>query len=199
MRRIRQGLITILFLTFMIGLVAGCARKSKPITAKFPSEAETAAVQEAPPAVSEPSEGALGDGISTGFQEGDLPLLQKDEGRDLVFTEASERLKTIYFEYDSAVLSPEGKAVLEQAAQWLKQNPNVNVRIEGNCDERGTTEYNLALGERRALAARRYLVSLGINPERIYTISYGEEKPAVDGHDEAAWKFNRRDDFKISL
>jgi peptidoglycan-associated lipoprotein len=198
MRRIRRGLITIMFLTFMIGLVAGCARKSKPISAKFPGEAETAAM-EAPPAVSEPSEGGLGEGISTGFDVADLPIPQTSDIRDTVFTEPGDQLKTIYFAYDSAVLTPEGKASLERAAQWLKQNPKANIRIEGNCDERGTTEYNLALGERRALAARRYLVSLGINPERIFTISYGEEKPAVNGHDEAAWKFNRRDDFKISL
>jgi peptidoglycan-associated lipoprotein len=79
----------------------------------------------------------------------------------------------------------------------LKQNQSSRVRIEGNCDERGTNEYNMALGERRAQSAKKYLVNLGIHKDRMHTISYGEEKPLLHGHDEYSWAQNRRDDFVI--
>ncbi|RJP26570.1 MAG: peptidoglycan-associated lipoprotein Pal [Candidatus Abyssobacteria bacterium SURF_5] len=184
-----------MFTVTSIGI--GCARKSGAVTAKFPEESKSAAATTS--TADKEAEARLGEGAATGFEEGDLALLQSNRPGDLVFTDAGESLKSVYFDYDSSALSPEAKATLEQVAQWLKQNPTKNIRIEGNCDERGTTEYNLALGERRSLAARRYLISLGISSDRIFTISYGEEKPAVDGHDESAWKFNRRDDFAISL
>jgi peptidoglycan-associated lipoprotein len=116
----------------------------------------------------------------------------------MLFAEAKEVLKPIYFDYDKSDLKPAAKDQLEIAADWLKKNPKVNCRIEGHCDERGTNEYNLSLGERRALSARRYLMSLGVNPDRLFTISYGEERPAREGHDESAWKWNRRDEFTIS-
>ena len=98
----------------------------------------------------------------------------------------------MFFEYDSVVLTPEATRVLDQQAAWLKQYPDVIVTIEGHTDERGTREYNLALGDRRANAVRNYLVALEISPQRILTISYGEERPAEPGHDEAAWARNRR-------
>ncbi len=98
----------------------------------------------------------------------------------------------VFFAYDSSVLTSEGQATLERQAAWLKQYGNVNVTLEGHCDERGTREYNLALGERRANSARNYLVSLGIPDSRITTVSYGKERPAVVGSNEAAWAQNRR-------
>ncbi|MBV8939981.1 MAG: peptidoglycan-associated lipoprotein Pal [Alphaproteobacteria bacterium] len=98
----------------------------------------------------------------------------------------------VFFAFDSSSLSDEAQKTLERQATWLKQYPNVNVTIEGHCDERGTREYNLALGERRADAAKKYLVSLGVKSSRVSTISYGKERPAVVGHDESAWSQNRR-------
>jgi peptidoglycan-associated lipoprotein len=98
----------------------------------------------------------------------------------------------VLFDYDSAVLSPSATATLDGQAAWLKQYPDVVVTIEGHADERGTREYNLAIGDRRANAARNYLIALDIPPDRILTISYGEERPAEPGHDEAAWAANRR-------
>jgi peptidoglycan-associated lipoprotein len=98
----------------------------------------------------------------------------------------------VFFEYDSVVLTPEATRVLDGQAAWLRQYPDVIVTIEGHTDERGTREYNLALGDRRANAVRNYLVALEISPQRILTISYGEERPAEPGHDEAAWARNRR-------
>jgi peptidoglycan-associated lipoprotein len=98
----------------------------------------------------------------------------------------------VFFEYDSAVLTSEATGVLDQQAAWLRQYPDVIVTIEGHTDERGAREYNLALGDRRANAVKNYLVALGISPQRILTISYGEERPAEPGHDETAWARNRR-------
>jgi peptidoglycan-associated lipoprotein len=103
----------------------------------------------------------------------------------------------VYFDFDSAALSALAQATLKNKAAWLKANPDAMVIIEGNCDERGTNEYNLALGERRALSAQAYLVDLGISASRLSTISYGEERPLDNRHTEEAWAKNRRDQFKL--
>jgi peptidoglycan-associated lipoprotein len=104
----------------------------------------------------------------------------------------------IYFDFDKSEIKPEAKAILEKKAAWLRANPSYKVKIEGNCDERGTNEYNLALGDRRAKAAQKYLNALGISMDRMSTISYGEEKPACKEKTEKCWAQNRRDDFKLS-
>lgn len=98
----------------------------------------------------------------------------------------------VFFDLDSSTLDSEAQGTLDRQAQWLKQYPSVNVTVEGHCDERGTREYNLALGERRATAAKKYLVGAGVAANRISTISYGKERPAVVGSDESAWGQNRR-------
>jgi peptidoglycan-associated lipoprotein len=103
----------------------------------------------------------------------------------------------VYFDYDSSLVAATERSKIEAVAQNLKQNNSFAVIIEGHCDERGSNEYNLALGERRAQAIRDYLASLGIGPDRIQTKSYGEEKPANPGHDEAAWAANRRGEFVL--
>lgn len=97
----------------------------------------------------------------------------------------------VFYEFDSSQITDEAKQTLTKQAAWLKQYPNINLSVEGNCDERGTREYNLALGERRANAAKKVLVSLGVPANRISTISYGKERPAVVGSDESAWSQNR--------
>ena len=111
----------------------------------------------------------------------------------------AERFETqpIYFDFDKSSIRNDARAVLEKTAAFLKENTSIRMRIEGNCDERGTNEYNLALGERRANSARIFLVSLGISPEKIRTISYGEERPLAQGNSEDAWAKNRRDDFVL--
>jgi peptidoglycan-associated lipoprotein len=101
-------------------------------------------------------------------------------------------LKDVNFDFDKYEIRLEDTEILKENAVWLRKYPNMKIQIEGHCDERGTVEYNLALGERRANSTRNYLVSLGISPERISTISYGEEKPLVLSHDEEAWAKNRR-------
>lgn len=98
----------------------------------------------------------------------------------------------VFFDFDKSNIRPDQRATLEKQAAWLKTYPQVKLTIEGHCDERGTREYNLALGERRANSVKDFLVALGINPDRLQTISYGKERPVALGHNEEAWAQNRR-------
>ena len=110
---------------------------------------------------------------------------------------AESQLKDVFFDFDKAVLRDDAKKTLDENIQWLKTEAAVKIMVEGHCDERGTNEYNLALGERRAKAVREYLAAGGIDDKRLKTISYGEERPFVLGHDESAWKWNRRGHFIV--
>ena len=103
----------------------------------------------------------------------------------------------IYFDYDKSDLKPEARAVLTKKAAWLRANTGYSIKIEGHCDERGSTEYNLALGERRADAALKFLTALGVSASRISAVSLGEEKPADSRSNETAWAKNRRDEFVL--
>ena len=109
----------------------------------------------------------------------------------------SRLLKDIHFDFDRYDILPEDAQILKENAALLMNYPKVKIQVEGHCDERGTNEYNLALGERRANAAKKYLVSLGVSTDRISSISYGEEKPLDTGHNEEAWAKNRRGHFII--
>lgn len=104
-------------------------------------------------------------------------------------------LKTVYFDFDRSSLRPAAVRILDASAAWLKANPDQLVLIEGNCDERGTNEYNLALGERRAKVAMAHLTARGVDASRIEIVSFGKEKPVCTEHNEACWSKNRRDDF----
>lgn len=115
-----------------------------------------------------------------------------------VDVDVSEVLGSVFFDFDSYELKPEARGTLSTNAEWLKMNTGIQIQIEGHCDERGTEEYNLALGERRAAAVKDYLVSMGVDEGRLYTISYGEEVPANIGHDAASWAENRRAQFKAA-
>ncbi|MFW2330947.1 MAG: peptidoglycan-associated lipoprotein Pal [Nitrospinota bacterium] len=119
--------------------------------------------------------------------------------RPLEFPDKSTVLATIYFDFDSSTLSQESRDLLANHSNWLRENPFAQLQIEGHCDERGTEEYNLALGERRANTVKDYLASLGVGSERIFTISYGEELPAATGSDSAAWAKNRRAQFSVTF
>lgn len=110
----------------------------------------------------------------------------------------SGTLYTIHFDYDKFNIREDDKPLLTKNAQWLNINPNVKVRIEGYADERGESEYNLALGDKRARSVEKYIEDMGIKKERLATISYGEEHPVDPGHDEGAWAKNRRAEFKIA-
>ena len=118
------------------------------------------------------------------------------EGSDSSSNEACELVARIHFPFNEASITGEARQGLDQNAECLRKRPDMRVVIEGHCDERGTAEYNLALGERRANAARKYLQKLGIEKSRFKVISYGEERPLSNASDEAAWAANRRDEFK---
>ncbi|UCF69648.1 MAG: peptidoglycan-associated lipoprotein Pal [Acidobacteriota bacterium] len=133
-----------------------------------------------------------------GFGEGEL--ISEELGSGLVEQpRATERgpLRTIYFSFDSSELDDVALRTLEENARWLRQHPDNSAVVEGHCDERGTIEYNLGLGARRARSVRDHLVRLGIDSGRLRTISYGEERPADPGHDEMAWSKNRRVEFQV--
>ena len=120
------------------------------------------------------------------------------ENESAAIAALQKSLEKIFFDFDSAALSNAARQALTRNFNVLRQNPQSRMRIEGHCDERGSDEYNLALGEQRAKAAARYLTTLGISGERLSTISFGKEKPADPGHDENAWAKNRRDEFIIT-
>lgn len=156
-----------------------------------------------PPPVSTPGPGGtLGGGGSLGSQAGgpgsaEIATAPLDTFEGMIKDRAALAPYTIHFAFDSAVIRSSEQANLQSVAQALSADPNTKLLIEGNCDERGTEEYNRALGERRALAAREALAKLGIDPMRIRTISYGKDRPVDPGHNEAAWAKNRRDDFVL--
>ena len=104
---------------------------------------------------------------------------------------------SVHFAYDSSAVPSADKSKIAAVADYLKNHADAAVRVEGNCDERGTEEYNRSLGERRALAGREELIRLGLTSDRVDTLSFGEDKPLADGHNESAWKQNRRDDFVV--
>jgi peptidoglycan-associated lipoprotein len=141
-----------------------------------------------------PKNGQDGDGNGANGANGGLTLElngDSDSGK-------AGGLQTVYFGFDSSSLDGETKALVKANAEYLKKNTSVDVQIEGHADERGGRQYNLALGERRAKAVRDQLVALGIASKRISTISYGNERPKAEGHDESAWSQNRRANFVIT-
>ena len=139
--------------------------------------------------------GRHGDGMGA---EESLSSTASRNGRD-AYSEArtSRQMLPVYFDFDKSNIRSDQKGRVDGNAYFLKTHAGVSIRIEGNCDERGTNEYNMALGERRAMAAKRYLLNKGISEDRLQTVSYGEEKPLLYGHDELSWAQNRRDDFSI--
>ncbi|MCD4690090.1 peptidoglycan-associated lipoprotein Pal [bacterium] len=127
----------------------------------------------------------------------DIPL--PDPNEDIVYIEPGAHVFVdIHFEFDSYNISAVDEGTLQHIGDWLRSNDTVHVMIEGHCDERGTNEYNMALGEQRALAARRYLVGLGVGAARLSTVSYGEEGPMDPRSTEDAWSKNRRAHFVVS-
>jgi peptidoglycan-associated lipoprotein len=175
-------------------LVGGCAKKQPPISRPAPPPSTTVTegpavpttpterVPETPPVASEPR---VEEGASLDMKT--LDELNRDSP-----------LRPVFFAFDSAELDEAGQQVLKGDAEILQKYPNWVVTVEGHCDERGTAEYNLALGERRALAARNYLVSLGAAGNRLRTVSYGNEFPFDPAHNEEAWARNRRAHFVIT-
>lgn len=184
-----------LFPFLLIGMFAyaGCAKHElvKKDEGLVPATAKQATTQQPNSA---PAKGADSTAANVSpIAGGDL----KDATANDQAAEAAlkQKLQTIYFGFDSSALTGKARAALVKNLEVVKGHSGDKVRIEGYCDERGSDEYNLALGERRAQAAAKYLVSLGVGKDRLTILSYGNEKPADPGHNEAAWSKNRRDEF----
>jgi peptidoglycan-associated lipoprotein len=158
--------------------------------------AATPEVTPAPQAAPEDTSKADAEAAEKARLEAERLQAEEAQRKMMAAREAFEN-EDIYFDFDSSALLPAAQETLSQKADYLLANSGASVTIEGNCDERGTDAYNLALGERRADSAKAFLVNLGVNAAQISTISYGEERPVDPGHNEAAWAKNRRDHFVL--
>lgn len=167
------------FIILSFFVTASCAKRGKV-------RPEARAGVEVPSVLEEEGVGELESKGLGGIEEAEAAL------------KPAEGMEDIFFAYDKSIIRAEDRTTLEENARWLKANQQAKILIEGHCDERGTIEYNLALGDRRANAAREYLISLGIDPQRIAIISYGEEKPFDPSHNEDAWSENRRAHFVLT-
>jgi len=141
-----------------------------------------------------PSPSAAGSEV---VQAPPAPPAERPVRREAQAVGQASPLQDVFFDFDRSAIRPDGKAALTEDVGWLRVHAAATITIEGHCDERGTSEYNIALGERRAHAAKAYLVAMGIGGTHIRTVSYGKERPFVRGHDESAWKWNRCDHFVV--
>ena len=173
----------ILLVAFSLAFVVSCKKKEevRVVSPPSPAKAEKAEEVEAKPIVKHP----------TLSEEELIEKMSLEELNKAGF------LQRIYFDFDRYYIREDMKPILQKNAEWLKKHPTVKILIEGHCDERGTEEYNLALGEKRAKAAANYLITLGISPDRIKIVSYGKSRPLDPRHNEEAWAKNRRAEFVI--
>src|SRR3989338_8727446 len=176
MRQVRTGLVmAVMGLTAVLAL-SGCPKTPKTAT-------QTAAIPEAPPPAPPPPV----------VEEVRPPVVAEERRPEPPPVESKAvALADVYFEFDRAEIPPAARSGLEENAKWLNGHPSATIRVEGHADERGTNEYNLALGERRAQAVKRGLAAMGVPAARLSTVSYGEEQPACRDHRESCWQQNRR-------
>ena len=190
-------------------LASGCAKKDM-VKPEEPVAATQPAVESAKPAVTDEAaareaaardaaakEAAAREAAALGTVAKESAVKEEAAKEATKAAELEQALATIYFAFDSPALSPEARDTLTKNAGVLNNKPDLKAKIEGHCDERGSDEYNLALGEKRAKSAQDYLVTLGIRKDRLSIISFGKEKPLDPGHDETAWPKNRRAEFII--
>ena len=183
--RQRRVFLSILLILSLVAFLGGC-KKKQPEIAPPPVE-EPVAPPPPPPPPAEPKEPFPTE-----------PIVEEPPISELIQNLMKQgAVQTIYFAYDSSELTDAARSTLKANADVLKQHAQINVAIEGHCDERGTIEYNLALGERRAASVRDYLTSLGLARNRMRVITYGEERPVDPGHSESAWSKNRRAAFVL--
>ena len=182
MKRILAGLL-------LVGLVACGGTKRPPVVATTSGGTHTRSGANVAPPPDTVTEGPDIQAVDAGGVSESALSDESGEGGPLA---------DIHFEYDQATLNDEARATLEKHAAWIKAHAGLKIAVEGHCDDRGTTEYNLALGEQRARAAYDYLVSLGVSKAGLSTVSYGKERPIATGSSEAAWAKNRRAHFAVS-
>jgi peptidoglycan-associated lipoprotein len=191
MRQAAHAAVPVVLLVVLA--VAGCAKKQPPVARPIPPPP--------PPPVETPVTPPPEPVAPTGDAGATTPAPVAEDtiaSGSLDEINKNSPLKPVFFGLDVSEVDGEGQRILEQNAEILKRYTTWQISIEGHCDERGTAEYNLALGERRALAARNYLVSLGVSADRVKTVSYGKEFPFDPGHTESAWSKNRRAHFVVT-
>ena len=179
----RSKIFILSLLSIALLAAMGCARRQKATTA--PEAAPPAAIAETVPAPGLGPEAPAAPAPEPDPLAGDLASVNE-------YLRRQGLLADVYFDYDRASLTDQGREQLARSAEVLRRYPQFLVTLEGHCDDRGTPEYNLALGEKRAFTARDYLTSLGVTEERLHTVSYGEERPVCSDSDETCWRLNRR-------
>jgi peptidoglycan-associated lipoprotein len=192
MTRVRNASLWVVLVMSLVVGVAGCGKKKAAVARPQPP-VETAQPETVPDAPPLPPAPLPDDRVLT---PGGTP--DSIGSKNLDELNRNSPLAPVFFGLDKFDLDAAARAVLDASAQVLRQQPTWQVTVEGHCDERGTAEYNISLGERRAIAAKAYLVSLGIAADRLRTVSYGKEFPFDPGHDESAWTKNRRAHFVIT-
>jgi peptidoglycan-associated lipoprotein len=186
MNKSRTFSIAVVLSVFLFALW-GCPKKAELSAVPEAGQAEQAEAARAEALAQEEKERAAAEALAE-----EKLAAEADEAKKRA---AAEGLKPIFFDFDQTFISDEARAVLKANAGWLRANPDAVIRIEGNCDDRGSKEYNIALGQRRAASAKKYLTDLGISEDRILLISYGEEKPVCEEQTEECRRENRRGDF----
>jgi peptidoglycan-associated lipoprotein len=186
----------VVFAFSSVFLLSSCAKK-QVITEEEAVEAPAKVEEEKPVAAAKEEEAKVERLKELEAAKKEEPAKIDEEKAWMERRAAKFEAEAIYFDFDKSFIKLEYRPILNEKAAFLKDYPEMRVRIEGNCDERGTNEYNLALGERRANSAKNFLVSWGIAADRIEIISYGEERPRGLGHNEDSWSQNRRDDFVL--
>ena len=186
----KRAMMVLLSLVLMLSLAVlyGCPKKAEVASAPEEQKVEQAPAKSAEDIAAEKA------AAEKRAAEAAARAAEEQKAREAA-AKAAAGLQPIYFDFDKSFVRDDAKAVMKANAEYLKANPKVKVRIEGNCDERGTIEYNQALGQRRAAAAKKYLTDMGISAKRISLISYGKEKPVCSQSTEDCWQKNRRDDL----
>jgi peptidoglycan-associated lipoprotein len=192
MTTLRQALLITMSLSLLIG---ACARRPNIPVVAAPAPTQAAPTPAPPPPA--PAPAPVAPPAPAPAPPPPAPVATAAPAPAPKEFQPNDNVKTIYFDFDKSVVRPGDAKILDANAAWLKQNANQLLLIEGHCDERGTNEYNLALGDRRAKAAMNYLVAQGISADRMTIVSYGEERPVCTEHTEACWAKNRRDQFLV--
>ncbi|MFH1080033.1 MAG: peptidoglycan-associated lipoprotein Pal [Pseudomonadota bacterium] len=186
------GIAMLIFCVFLM-FMTGCAKKAVSKDEGLGAGQKKAAVTEAKPApVTDPAADAREQALKRDAAAAAAAAAAAEK-------EAKRGFEDIHFAFDKSTIEPAARMILKNLADWLMKNKNYALAIEGHCDERGTVEYNLALGQRRADASMKYLVDLGVNNANIATVSYGKERPLDPGHNEEAWAKNRRASFTVKM
>jgi peptidoglycan-associated lipoprotein len=185
MKMKKSGILCCGIIIMLTAIVLGGCPKKSEVTASPEAQKERA---------TSPVATAIAETGKNG--ESALPAGSSEEGKERAMaTEGS--LQPVYFDFNKSFVRDDAKSIMKKNAEWLKSHPMAKIKIEGNCDERGTAEYNQALGQRRSVNAKKYLTEMGVNSSRISLISFGKEKPVCTESSESCWQKNRRDDFVV--